>query len=271
VKPLTLALKTKPPCRVDAAPLVPGLLEGKSRTEIERVTLTGWNETFRVGDLFSVKGEDAGQMALEALDGSFLRVGAGLDRGEIVVVGNAGDYCGEAMTAGSLTVKGKAGDYLGCGMKGGTASCSGNAGSFAGSGRAGEMTGMRGGTIVIRGDAGDRCGDRMRRGLLLVEGGVGQYCASRMLAGSVVVLGSAGSGAGYLMRRGTVVFAERGIEIGATFNHSGDYELLALRLLLRSLARHGGGFKPLASSTGQYSRWLGDLGAAGKGEIFVAR
>ena len=111
----------------------------------------------------------------------------------------------------------------------------------------------------------------MRRGLLLVEGGVGDYCASRMLAGTLVALGTAGAHPGYLMRRGTVVLADRNAQLAPTFNHSGDYELLALQLLLRSLARYGDAFKSLARGTSRFSRWLGDLGAAGKGEIFVAR
>ena len=189
--PLTLRLKVRPPCRIDAAPLSPRGLAGKSRAEIERIALGGWNETFAVGALFAVRGEDAGRVVLQGLEGSFLRVGAGLDGGELTVVGQSGDYAGESMTGGAITVHGDAGDYLGVGMKGGSITCTGNAGAFTGSGRAGELRGMTGGAIVIRGSAGDRTGDRMRRGLLLVEGRVGDYCAARMLAGTLVALGAA--------------------------------------------------------------------------------
>lgn len=270
MKPLTLRLKTRPPSRVDAAPLVPRVLAKLSRAEIERIPLTGWNQTFRVGDLFAVKGDDAGRIVLQDLDGSFVRVAAALDGGELMVVGAAGDYAGEEMTGGVLTVSGNAGDFVGAGMKGGTIVCSGNAGGFAGSGRAGEMKGMSGGAIVIHGNAGDRAGDRMRRGLLLVEGGVGEYCAARMLAGTLVALGTVGSYAGYLMRRGTVVLGRRDVALPPTFNYSGDSDLLAIRLLLRSLARYGPAFKSLARRSGPFARWLGDLGAGGKGEVLLA-
>lgn len=271
MRPLTLRLKAPPPCRIDAAPLTPRGLAGKSRAEIERIALLGWNEKFAVGELFALRGDDAGRVALQGLDGSLLRLGAGLDGGELTVDGHAGDYAGESMTGGTITVNGSAGDYLGCGMKGGRITCSGDAGAFTGSGRAGELRGMSGGAIVIRGRAGDRTGDRMRRGLLLVEGSVGNYCAARMLAGTLVALGAAGSNPAYLMRRGTVVFADREVGLPPTFNHSGDGELLAIRLLLESLARYGPAYKGLARRGGRWSRWVGDLGAGGAGEVLVPR
>jgi formylmethanofuran dehydrogenase subunit C len=270
MRPLSLRLKAAPPCRIDAAPLTPRALAGKSHAEIERIALAGWNQTFAVGELFARRGADAGRVVLQDLDGSLLRVGAGLDGGELTVDGHVGDYAGESMTGGAITVNGNAGDYLGCGMRGGRITCTGSVGAFTGSGRAGELRGMAGGAIVIRGSAGDRTGDRMRRGLLLVEGDVGQYCAARMLAGTLVALGVAGSNPGYLMRRGTVMLGDRRAGLLPTFNHSGDHELLAIRLLLESLARYGPAFKQLARRAGRWSRWLGDLGADGKGEVLVA-
>jgi formylmethanofuran dehydrogenase subunit C len=270
MKPLTLQLKRSPPCRVDASPLTPRALAGKSRAEIAHLTLIGWNETFRVGDLFAVRGDDASRIVLQDLDGSFLRVGAHLADGDLTVAGRAGDYLGESMTGGALNVRGDAGDFAGAGMKGGIVTCAGNVGAFAGAGRSGEMKGMSGGTIVIRGNAGDRVGDRMRRGLLLIEGTVGDYCAARMLAGTLVALGGVGANPGYLMRRGTVLLA-RSVELLPTFNHSGDYELLAIRLLQQSLVQYGAAFKSFAHSARRFSRWLGDLAAAGQGEILVAR
>jgi hypothetical protein len=62
-----------------------------------------------------------------------------------------------------------------------------------------------------------------------------------------------------------------GVEVGVTFNLSGEFDLLAIRLLLQSLARYGGGFEALGKRSGAFRRWVGDLGAAGKGEILVAR
>ena len=190
--PLTFRLRAPPPCLVDASPLVPAQLAGKQRNEIERLSLQGWNQSFAVGDLFTVTGDDHGRIALEGLNGSMIRVGAGLEDGELTVIGHAGQYAGESMRGGTLSIRGDAGDYAGAGMRGGTLIVSGRAGDFVGSGRSGEMHGMSGGCIVVRGDSGDRTGDRMRRGLLLIEGDTGSYCASRMVAGTLVALGRAG-------------------------------------------------------------------------------
>lgn len=266
---LTFRLRVKPPCRVDASSLAPSLLAGKSRDEISRLSLLGWNESFAVGDLFSITGDDAARIVLDGLDGSFLRVGAGLEAGSITVIGDAGDYAGESMRSGTLVIRGEAGDYLGAGMRGGNITVSGNAGSFAGSGRAGEMKGMSGGVLIIRGHTGDRAGDRMRRGLLLIEGNTGSYCAARMLAGTMVVLGSVGANLGFLMRRGTLMIADPEVKLLPTFNCNGQHELLAIRLLLDSLAEYGPAFRHFAKC-GPFMRWLGDLGAEGKGEILVS-
>ena len=264
---MKLRLRTKPPCQIDASALVPDQLAGKSVDEIARIELQGWNQTFAVGELFRASGEDAQRLVLEGLDGSLIRVGTGMQSGELTVVGNAGDYAGESMRGGTLHIRGNAGDYLGAGMRGGNIAVSGNTGAFAASARAGHTKGMAGGTIVVRGAAGDRAGDRMRRGLLLIEGDAGGYCASRMLAGTIAVLGHIGTHPGYLMRRGTLFLNDPLSEPLPTFNLNAQSELLAIRLLLASLARHRPAFRPLARA--RFTRWLGDLGAEGKGEMFV--
>jgi formylmethanofuran dehydrogenase subunit C len=269
VRPLTLRLKAKPPCLVDAAALRPQALAGLSREAILRVALPGWNQSFAVGELFSVSGDDAGRVVLDGVQGSLIRVGASLEGGELTVSGHAGDYAGEAMRGGTLVVDGHAGDYLGAGMRAGKIRVSGNAGAFAGSGRAGAMTGMSGGSIVISGSAGERAGDRMRRGLLLIEGGADRYCAARMIAGTIVALGQMASHAGYLMRRGTLMLADASVEPLPTFNDNGVHELLAIRLLLESFSEYGPAFRRFARHQ-RFRRWLGDLGCGGQGEILVA-
>jgi formylmethanofuran dehydrogenase subunit C len=91
-----------------------------------------------------------------------------------------------------------------------------------------------------------------------------------MLAGTILALGRVGSHPGYLMRRGTLLLAEREAELLPTFNDNGTHELLAIRLLLESLAPYGPAFRRFARQR-RFARWLGDLGAEGKGEILVAR
>lgn len=267
---LTLKCKVEPSSAVDVSSLKPSALAGKSRREIARLPLPGWNQTFEVGELFSLRGDDLNRVVIDGANGRFIRAGAGLDGGELTIAGEAGDYVGEAMRGGSITVRGNAGAFLGAGMAAGQIEVSGNTGGFAGSGRAGELHGMRGGTIVIRGNAGDRAGDRMRRGSLLIEGDAGDYCASRMLAGTIVVLGHVGTLPGYLMRRGTLLLDRPGSALPPTFNLGGRQDLLAIRLLLESFSVHGRRFREFGRS-GPFSRWLGDLGCDGKGEILIAR
>jgi formylmethanofuran dehydrogenase subunit C len=255
---------------VDVSSLRPSTLAGQSRKQIAKLPLAGWNEIHRVGDLFSIRGDDAQRVVIDGADVRLLRIGADLDGGELTVVGLAGDYLGESMRGGTIVVRGDAGAFLGAGMRGGRIDVSGNAGAFAGSGRAGALQGMAGGAIVVRGNAGDRAGDRMRRGLLLIEGNAGDYCASRMLAGTSVVLGRVGIDAGYLMRRGTLILGRSPAELLPTFNHNGWHDLLAIRLLLESLGAYGKRFRSFARSKPSLSRWLGDLGCDGQGEILIA-
>src|SRR5690349_17161358 len=116
---MRLTQRTRPPCLVDAAPLTPEGLAGKSRAEIERIALQGWNQTFAVGELFRLTGDDAQDLTLADLDGSLLRVGAGMTSGTLTITGHAGDYAGEQLRGGTLTIRGTAGDYLGAGMRSG--------------------------------------------------------------------------------------------------------------------------------------------------------
>jgi formylmethanofuran dehydrogenase subunit C len=264
---LRLKLRAKPPCLIDASPLVPDALTGKSRAEIDRIQLQGRNQTFALGDLFRVSGANAHELVLDGLDGSLVRVGASMQSGTLTIVGHAGDYAGESLRGGTLTVRGHAGDYLGAGMRAGSIMVSGDAGTFVGSARAGHTKGMTGGTILVRGNAGDRAGDRMRRGLLMIEGNAGRYCASRMLAGTIAVLGQVGTHAGYLMRRGTLILNDAASQPLPTFNLNGQPELLAIRLLVAWLVRRNPAFRPLTQA--RFTRWLGDLGAEGKGEMLI--
>lgn len=265
---MRLKLLARPPCLVDVSSLTPDQLGWKSRAQVERLQLPGWNQTFAVGDLFRVSGDDPARMILDELDGGFIGVGAGMRSGQLDVVGNAGDYAGEALQGGMLRIAGNAGDFLGAGMRAGRIEVIGNAGEFAASARRGQVQGMRGGTIVVRGNVGERAGDRMRRGLLLVCGNAGSFCASRMLAGTIAVLGRLGPQPGWLMRRGTVIAGDASVAPLPTFNPNGTPELLAIRMLTEAIARMQPAFRPLVKA--RLARWVGDLAAEGLGELLIA-
>jgi len=156
-------------------------------------------------------------------------------------------------------------------MAGGTLTIEGDVDDFAASTLPGSMDGMRGGLLVVKGNAGARFGDRMRRGTALVFGDAGDFLASRMVAGTIAVGGRVGAHAGYGMRRGSVVFAtaEPLPAQLATFVPTLASADVFWQLLARDLAARGAPFAELASRP--MVRYLGDLGAGGKGELIFAR
>jgi len=266
---LTFVSRALPPQRVDVGQLVPALLRGKSRREIQALPLAVGNRVLAVGDVFGVRGTDAERIVFEGGGARLDRLGAGLDAGSIVVRGPAGAYAGIGMAGGRLEVHGDCGPHAASGLRAGEVRIRGNADGFVGAALPGDMQGMRGGTVVVHGDAGDRVGDRMRRGAILVLGSVGDYCGSRMIAGSVVAMGGCGERPGYAMKRGTLLLVRPPGVLPVTFNDCGVHALPMLPLLLRSWKRTDPAFGQLAELGGRFRRLMGDIACGGLGEILV--
>ena len=288
-----LQLRNAPALRVDLRGITPAVCAGLSVAQIERLTVTHGNQTLALAELFAVTqvanvvasavGGTVGSAAANATDNAaekaadelvltgdlsrFDHIGWQMAGGAVVVEGHAGDYVGGGMTGGSVHVHGHAGHLAACEMAGGTLTIAGNAGDFCASTLPGSMDGMRGGTFIVRGNAGDRFADRMRRGTALVFGNVGDFLASRMVAGTVAIGGAAGAHVGYGMRRGSIVLAGAVPEVPPTFVPALVDAVVFWQLLARDLARHGGPFAALPSR--RIARYLGDLGAGGKGELIV--
>jgi formylmethanofuran dehydrogenase subunit C len=266
-----LTLLAPPALRLDLRGLSPSRLGALTRAGIERLSIGHGAGLVALGELFRVEAHPA--------DGTLVFAGAGLarcdrigwrlDGGRIVVEGDAGDYAGALMHAGAMHVQGAAGALAACEMAGGELSVDGDVGDYAAGSLPGSIDGMRGGHFIVRGDAGARFGDRMRRGTALVFGNAGDFLASRMVAGTIALGGAAGAHVGYAMRRGSVVFAgARPARIAPTFVASIADAPVFWQLLARDLARFGGPFEAMPSR--RIERHLGDLAAAGKGELIVA-
>ncbi len=267
MKPLVLTLKERPPERLDLSPLLPHLLAGKTAAEIARIGVQTTRRPLVVGDVFRLRMGDVGRIHIEDGCDRLDWIGHGMADGEIVVDGDAGSQAGRLMTGGRVTITGSAGPWAASGMRGGEIEIRGAAGDRLGGPLPGEMAGMRGGVVIVRGDAGERTGDRLRRGIIVVEGRVGAWAGSRMIAGTLFVAGPAGPLPGYLMRRGTIVLGSAAT-LSPTFIDCGRHELIALRLLALSVARHSA----RASKVLQRSlrRFAGDMAVLGKGEVFIA-
>ena len=121
----------------------------------------------------------------------------------------------------------------------------------------------------MHGNTGDRAADRMRRGLILIGGDAGAYCGSRMLAGTILVSGQVGMMPGFGLKRGTVLLARQPPELPATFQDSGEHELLYLTLLGRELNKESERFARFLPLGNRVRRYCGDLANGGAGEILV--
>jgi formylmethanofuran dehydrogenase subunit C len=266
-----LTLLAAPVLRLDLRGLLPSKLAPMKQSEIERLAIGRGAGLVALAELFRVAPETDEELLVFA--GSGLercdRIGWKQSSGRIVVEGDAGDYAGALMHAGEMLVAGSARDLAACEMAGGTLVVEGDVRDHAAGVLPGSIDGMRGGRLVVRGHAGARFGDRMRRGTALVFGDAGDFLASRMVAGTIALGGRAGAHVGYAMRRGSVVFAGAAPpHIAATFVPSFAEVGVFWQLLARDLERAGGVFAGLAKRR-IAARHLGDLAAAGKGELLV--
>jgi formylmethanofuran dehydrogenase subunit C len=265
MKPLVLALKQEPDQRLDLAPLVPHLLDGKSPKDIAEIELQTTREKITAGDIFKIRAGSAESIRFEGGSTRLDNIGKDMKAGEITVEGDCGKSLGRSLSGGNLVVSGDCGPFAGSAMSGGRLEIAGDAGDFLGGPLEGEMEGMTGGLMIVRGNAGARAGDRLRRGTIVIEGSAGDYPGSRMIAGTLIVLGECGVLPGYLMRRGTIVLAHPP-ELAPTFVDCGIHGLAFARVfsgMLRPESRAAARLlaRPLA-------RFAGDMAALGKGEIF---
>jgi len=260
------------PLSIELAGITPDRLADLSNGSIARIAIVADGRTCPLGDLFAIEGGAADGRIL--CDGDFShvhRLGAGMQRGEIVVQGNVGRHAGEAMAGGTLSVQGDAGDWLAADMTGGEVLVRGNAGDHVAAALPGSETGVRGGLIAINGDVGCLAAARMRRGVLGIGGSCGEAAAFELRAGTVLVAGRVGRRSGMGMRRGSLIALSEMPEVPPTFSKGAAWSPTILPLLAGRLARAG--FQataglPADAFGGIWQHWHGDLLAGGRGEIF---
>ena len=267
---LVLRLKAPPRQRVDLSPLTPERLNGLGIADIVRIPLASGNQALDVGELFEVTAGETTDIVIRASSDRLDGIGAGLSAGSITVEGDAGGYLGRGMRGGRLRVTGSAGPWAAAQMRGGTIEVAGSAGDYLGGALPGEMRGMNGGLVLVRGNAGDRAGDRMRRGVIAIAGNAGAYTGSRMIAGTVLVLGaSVGAYPGFNMKRGTLLMRQRPVRMLPSFADAGAHDLGFLRLFARSFGAESNWARDLAALGVRVHKYVGDVAAAGKGEILI--
>ena len=265
MKPLVFTLKKEPGQRLDLAPLVPHLLDGKSAKDIAAIELQTTREKVTAGDIFKIRSGGLDSIRFEGGSARLDNIGQDMKAGEIVIEGDCGKSLGRNMSGGNLIAMGDCGPFAGSAMSGGRLEIAGDACGFLGAPLEGEMEGMCGGLLIVRGNAGERAGDRLRRGTIVIEGSAGDFPGSRMIAGTLIVLGECGSLPGYLMRRGTIVLANPP-ELAPGFVNCGAHDLAFARVFSGLLRPESRTAARLLS--GPLIRFAGDMAALGKGEIF---
>ena len=260
------------PLSIELSGVTPERLADLSTASIARIGIVADGRTCPLGDLFAIAGSATdGRILCEGDFSHVHRLGAGMQRGEIVVQGNVGRHAGEAMAGGTLSVLGDAGDWLAAEMNGGEVLVRGNSGDHVAAALPGSETGVRGGLIAINGDVGCLAGARMRRGVLGIGGSCGEAAAFEMRAGTVLVAGRVGRRSGMGMRRGSLIALSEVPEVPPTFSRGAAWSPTILPLLAGRLARagfHATAGRPADAFGGIWQQWHGDLLAGGRGEIF---
>jgi formylmethanofuran dehydrogenase subunit C len=264
---LTLTLRTTPPARLWAAPLVPERLDGLRPYEVATLHVRCGRETLPVGELFEISGAADEQLVLSGdlrrLDG----IGFAMSAGRVQVDGPCGDHLGARMHDGEIEVLGDAGDWAGAELAGGVVRILGDTGARVGSAYPGVRAGMSGGEVVVSGNSGEETGAGMRRGLVVVGGRTGSGAGLRMLAGTVIALGGLGAEAGIGNKRGSLV-SGAAVSPLPSYTFAARLRPPALGLQLRR-ARTLGLTVDEALLQGRWARWSGDRTELSRGELLI--
>jgi formylmethanofuran dehydrogenase subunit C len=221
-----------------------------------------------LGDLFDVRGGKGGRARFAGDLSRVEALGAGLERGEVVVEGNVGREVGARMRGGRIAVTGNAGWGAGLELAGGLLEIDGDAGPRAGGASLGAKRGMTGGEVIVRGSTGPEAGACMRRGLVAVAGDVGEGAGRATLAGTLVVFGTTGPIPGQWSKRGSIL-ALGPVTPPATYRYACSYRPEYAGLILRHLGERRGLPVTHEHLTGSYRRYSGDLAELGAGEILA--
>ncbi len=204
------------------------------------------------------------------------RIGQGLESGQVMVQGSAGDHVGSQMSGGTIEVQGDVRDFAGTAMTGGQLTVHGSAGRHLGGCLPGAKHGMNRGTIYVAESAGPGVGQLMRRGTIVVGGACGDSCGWNMVAGTIIVLGGITGLAGVEMRRGTIVdtlpfgYAEPFRQVLPTFTKGDRRSIQILRLLKHQLSGSIFGPQSLQPLDQEFQIFHGDPLHGGRGELLVS-
>ncbi|PVX23897.1 MAG: formylmethanofuran dehydrogenase subunit C [Candidatus Bathyarchaeum sp.] len=244
---------------VTALCINPNIFEGKSVAEIAELSVHEGNRKKKLGDLFKIENDsvETPSITINGDVGNVKRIGMGMEKGEIVINGNAGMHLGEKMTGGKITVNGNADGWTGSAMKGGVIEIHGNASDYLASPYRGTSVGMRGGEIVVDGKVGSDCACYMKGGLLKIKGGAGPFLGYHMIKGTIYVEQECKTRVGASMTGGKIIVNANLEEVMPTFTVD------AVKKKVKIDANE--------KATGPFYVFLGDLSEHGKGKLYVSQ
>jgi formylmethanofuran dehydrogenase subunit C len=258
-KMITLVPLKKFEVPVMAACINPDVFEGKSVAEIAELTVYEGNRKEKLGELFKLE-EDSADVPSITINGDVSkvkRIGMSMEKGEIVINGNAGMHLGEKMVGGKITVNGNADGWTGSAMKGGIIEIHGDASDYLASPYRGSGVGMSGGEIVVDGKGGSECACYMKGGIIKIKGGAGHSLGFHMLKGTIYVEKECKTRVGASMTGGKIIVTGFLEEVMPTFT----VDDIKAKVKIDADEKVSGPFYV----------FLGDLAEQGKGKLYVSK
>ena len=244
---------------VTAASINPDLFEDKCLAEIAELTVYEGNAQKKLNDLFKIK-PDSGENTVITINGDLSkvkRIGTKMEKGEIIINGNAGMHLGEKMVGGKIVLNGNAEGWAGSTMKGGTIEIHGDASHYLASPYRGTDVGMQGGEIVVDGKVGSDCACYMKGGLIKIKGGAGPFLGYHMIKGTIYVEKECQTRVGASMTGGKIIVNGALAEVMPSFTVDAVKKKAKVDVNEKA--------------TGPFYLFVGDLAEQGKGKLLVSK
>jgi formylmethanofuran dehydrogenase subunit C len=258
-KMITLTPLKKFQLPITAESLNPDVFEGKSVTEIAELPVYEGNRREKLGNLFKIE-EDSAEVPSITINGDVSkvkRIGMGMEKGEIVINGNAGMHLGEKMVGGKITVNGNADGWTGSAMNGGLIEIHGDASDYLASPYRGTSVGMRGGEIIVDGKVGSDSACYMKGGVIKIKGDAGPFLGYHMLKGTIYVKKDCKTRVGASMTGGKIIVTGFLEEVMPTFT----VDEIKSKVKVDDKEK----------AAGPFYVFLGDLAENGKGKLYVSK
>jgi formylmethanofuran dehydrogenase subunit C len=258
-KMITLTPLKKFQAPITAPSINPDVFEEKSVAEIAELPVYEGNRKKKLGNLFKIEknSEEMPSITINGDVSKVKRVGMGMEKGEIVINGNAGMHLGEKMLGGKITVNGNAEGWTGSAMKGGVIEIHGDASDYLASPYRGTSVGMRGGEIVVDGKVGSDSACYMKGGVIKIKGGAGPFLGYHMKKGTIYVEKECKTRVGASMTGGKIIINAFLEQVMPTFT----VEEMKAKVKMDANEK----------AKGPFYLFAGDVAEHGKGKLYVLK